>query len=359
MENNTYSVLIADDDSGDRKILRRTLEKIDLDCDIVEAKSLEEADEACKHHEFNCAFIDYMMPGGDGLEGIARLKEFNPYMAIIMATGEGDEKVASEAIKLGAMDYITKNMVSPQSIERILKHSLETLQLKKQVDQKQEELKKFSLVLAHDIKSPIAQILQLCNLMAGNIKQGNTDNFERNTNLLIRAAEHSLNLIKSLEEYNLTDNSNISFEKVSMDNILSEVLNILSPAIADKNATVTSDALPEITANAAQIGQLLQNLINNGIKYCEAQTPAVYISATEQDDSWLFSVADNGIGIKQEYVDQIFEPFQRLHTNKEYEGTGLGLATCRKIVENHKGRIWCKSEEGKGTTFYFTVSKSL
>jgi signal transduction histidine kinase len=118
---------------------------------------------------------------------------------------------------------------------------------------------------------------------------------------------------------------------------------------------VTYDPLPKVMADPLQLSQVLQNLISNAIKFHGDEKPHIYISAEQKGKEWVFSVSDNGIGIPAEHSERIFEIFQRLHNKKEYPGTGIGLATCKKIVERHGGRIWVKSEPGKGSTFYFTI----
>jgi light-regulated signal transduction histidine kinase (bacteriophytochrome) len=118
---------------------------------------------------------------------------------------------------------------------------------------------------------------------------------------------------------------------------------------------VTHDPLPKVMADPLQLSQVLQNLISNAIKFHGGEKPHIHISAEQKEKEWVFSVNDNGIGIPAEYSERIFEIFQRLHNKKEYPGTGIGLATCKKIVERHGGRIWVKSEPGKGSTFYFTI----
>jgi signal transduction histidine kinase len=109
-------------------------------------------------------------------------------------------------------------------------------------------------------------------------------------------------------------------------------------------------------ADCVQLGQVLQNLIDNAIKFQQGPTiPKVHISAEKTDDAWMFSIADNGIGIAAAHVDRIFEIFQRLHTQEQYPGTGIGLALCERIIERHGGRLWVESEIGQGSTFYFTI----
>ena len=141
-----------------------------------------------------------------------------------------------------------------------------------------------------------------------------------------------------------------------MNEVLDMVTSNLAVQIGDENAAVTHDPLPEIMAVKTQMVLLLQNLVSNAIKFHGEQKPKVYVSCENMRDSWLFSVSDNGIGIDPQYKDKIFVIFQRLHSREEYEGTGIGLAISKKIVERHGGRIWFESRPGSGTTFYFTIS---
>jgi light-regulated signal transduction histidine kinase (bacteriophytochrome) len=128
----------------------------------------------------------------------------------------------------------------------------------------------------------------------------------------------------------------------------------LQVSIKEKNADVTCEPLPTITVNPTQMVQLLQNLISNALKFCKSDVPPkIRLSAKKEGGYWVFSVSDNGIGINPEYFNKIFHIFQRLQS--EYEGTGIGLAVCKKIVEYHKGKIWVESQLNEGTAFYFTI----
>jgi light-regulated signal transduction histidine kinase (bacteriophytochrome) len=138
--------------------------------------------------------------------------------------------------------------------------------------------------------------------------------------------------------------------------VLKRTLHSLVRAIEEAGAEVTHDPLPTVMADEAQLTQVFQNLIANAVKFRrEDVQPRVHISAEREGDEWLFSVADNGIGIDLEQAERLFQIFQRLHTREEYEGTGIGLALCKRIVKRHGGRIWVDSEPGEGSTFYFTL----
>src|SRR5262249_24021091 len=132
----------------------------------------------------------------------------------------------------------------------------------------------------------------------------------------------------------------------------------LTVAIENSGALITNQELPTVKADPTQLGQLLQNLIANAIKFHGPESPRVHVSACERPDEWVFSVKDNGIGIDPQYFERIFVIFQRLHVAADYPGTGIGLAVCKRIVERHNGRIWIESELGSGSTFFFGLPKS-
>jgi light-regulated signal transduction histidine kinase (bacteriophytochrome) len=141
----------------------------------------------------------------------------------------------------------------------------------------------------------------------------------------------------------------------NLSELLSGVLSDLELTIEETGAEVTADPLPTLTVDARQIGRLFQNLLGNALKFRGSRPPSIQIAARQQKNEWIFSISDNGIGIEAQYLERIFLIFQRLHTRSEYPGTGIGLAVCKKIVENHNGRIWVESEPGKGTAFHFTL----
>ncbi len=176
---------------------------------------------------------------------------------------------------------------------------------------------------------------------------------------IIDGAQRMKDLIDDLLAFSRLNTQAKEFEPVLMDVALSDVLNNLKTSISYNKAQITYDKLPAVNGDPSQMNQLLQNLIANAIKFCGDEPPQISISSQDLGDQWLFCVEDKGIGIQPQYQEQIFSIFKRLHTREEYEGTGIGLAICKRIVERHNGKIWVESEFGKGSNFYFKLPKVM
>jgi light-regulated signal transduction histidine kinase (bacteriophytochrome) len=357
MAEGTLRILILDDDAGDRKQVRRAVEQAGLSCECIETAGVEEALEACETHAFHCAIVDYRMPEYDGLLGVAALHQRRPYMAIVMATGQGGEMVATEAMKRGASDYICKANINADSIRRIIENAVEMAALRRETAEQREDLERFAAVLAHDLKAPVGSIQAFARFIEVDLQEEIVDRnkIAGRCRRIFGAGRRMDALIDTLHDYTRAG-ALVRFEPVAMRRVVEDTLRNLEHAIRERAACVTHGELPAVVGNAPQLTQLLQNLVGNGTKYCAAVPPAVHIAASpEKGNTWLFSVADNGIGIPEACYKEVFEPFKRLHDRSKFEGTGLGLAICKKIVERHGGEIWCKSNEGEGTTFFFTL----
>jgi light-regulated signal transduction histidine kinase (bacteriophytochrome) len=162
-------------------------------------------------------------------------------------------------------------------------------------------------------------------------------------------------LIEDLLAYSRVGTRAKVSEQIDCAAVLGQVLANLKAAMEQSEAVVTHDSLPAIVHDKLLLAQLFQNLIGNAIKFHVEAPPRIHVSAEQKGNEWVFGVRDNGIGIDSQYAERIFTIFQRLHTNEEYAGTGIGLTICKKIVERRGGRIWVESQPGAGATFYFTV----
>ena len=171
----------------------------------------------------------------------------------------------------------------------------------------------------------------------------------------VEGAKRLDNMINDLLEYSKVTNRKKQFNPLKLENILEEALMNLVVQIEENNAIISYDPLPSVMGDEKLLVMLFQNIIGNAIKYRSHETPKIHISSKEENDKFIISFKDNGIGIDPKHLERIFTIFQRLHRNDEYEGTGIGLAIVENIVHQHGGQIWAKSKIGKGSTFYITI----
>ena len=227
----------------------------------------------------------------------------------------------------------------------------------KQLERSNNELERFAYIASHDLKSPLRNIISFMSLIKRKLKGHESEEIKEYLRFASDNAHQMNNLIQDVLEFSKFDQPNVPVAEVDLNESLMMALQNLQEEMKAQKAVVFARTLPNIEANSIHILQLFQNLIGNGIKYNKSSKPRVIISHRMDNTSHVFSVIDNGIGINKDYHNQIFEMFKRLHNREEYPGTGIGLALCKKIVDNLGGEIWLESEEGKGTTFYFSVPK--
>ena len=216
------------------------------------------------------------------------------------------------------------------------------------------ELEQFIYVASHDLQEPIRTINSYLQLLEKRYKEKLDNNAKEFINYAVEGGKRMKTVILSLLDYSRLTRAN-PFEIINVNEVLKEILKDLSYQIRENNATITIEPLPAIYGDKVLIEQLFQNLISNAVKFKGEKNPVILISGKKNDTEYLFSIKDNGIGIQKEYGTKLFTIFQRLNTQEQYPGTGMGLAICKKIVEKHGGKIWFESEFGKGSTFYFTI----
>jgi len=235
------------------------------------------------------------------------------------------------------------------------KSDQQMLQLTEDLKRSNQELEQFAYVASHDLQEPLRAVTSYTQLLAQRY-QGNLDaKADKYINHIVDGATRMQQLINDLLAYSRLGTQGKKFELTDCNAAVQQSLRNLQIAIAEKKAAIACDEMPTVMADESQLVQLFQNLIANSIKFCRQDIPLIDIAARRRENEWLFYVRDNGIGIDPEYADRIFIIFQRLHGRREYPGTGIGLAMCKRIVERHGGRIWVESQEGKGATFCFTI----
>jgi signal transduction histidine kinase len=375
-------ILIVDDNADMRHYLERLLNKFYVvDTAVNGIQALEKIDE----HMPELVISDIMMPGMDGIELLHRIKQSptTDSLPVIFLSARAGEEAKIEGYDIGADDYLIKPFSSRELLARVRsqirvtrlhKHAVEILQhsseeLEKKVEErtaellrKNNELEQFAYIASHDLQEPLRKIRTFSELLQKGLEKGAPVHtyFDKIQSSAVRMT----NLIKDVLNYSRLSNIDDSFVDIDLNVILQHVTTDLELLIEQKKATVTSGPLPVIKGLPSQIQQLFTNLINNSLKFSD-KDPRISITAAPATADEIskhpdlrrglnytcIEVADNGIGFEQQFAERIFAIFQRLNERKVYAGTGIGLALCKKIVENHYGVITASSELNKGATF--------
>lgn len=247
-------------------------------------------------------------------------------------------------------------VASVQDVTEIRKTEREREQLVGKLTESNTELERFAYVASHDLREPIRLVCSFTDLLQQEYAPQLDDTARKYIGIISMATRRMNTLVKDLLDYARVGHESEKYEQFESQDCLNYVLETMGESIRAKNAQIIAEPMPTLFLNQTRFTMLLQNLIGNGLKYQrEGVSPIIRINAENKGTEWLFSVRDNGIGIKPEYRLQVFEPFKRLHSQSEYEGTGMGLAICRKIIDRMNGRIWMEDAQGGGSCFYFTV----
>jgi len=230
----------------------------------------------------------------------------------------------------------------------------------KELKRSNKDLEQFAYIASHDLKEPLRVISGFSGLLSLKYSNKLDKDAKLHFGFIEEGVERMFNVIESLMTYSTVGQKDSKYSSINLNELIQNKVKDLAELVKDKNAVIKMGDLPEITGHKEQIGMVFFNLINNAIKFNTKKQPIVLINEIKGDSNyWKFSVTDNGIGIEAQYQEQIFGIFKRLHTKKEYNGSGIGLSVCQKIILRHEGVIWLDSKIDKGTTFYFTIKKTL
>lgn len=396
-------ILLVDDRPANLLTLEAILE--DLGQETIKATSGKEALRHLLRDDFAVILLDVKMPEMDGFETatLIRERERSRHTPIVFLTAHKDEEHLFRGYYAGAVDFLykpinpevlrskvsvfvdlslktellrqqartlqTRNSELEQTVSRLQKAEAQIRALNAELEERvrertaelsrsNEELRQFAYAASHDLKEPMRTIASYTQLLTQRLGSDLDNDSREFVGFVIDAVKRMDTLLGDLLTYSQHLGAKPTvFQSVNAEVVLTGVLMNLQAAIKEANATVTRGPLPaEIASDFAQLSQIFQNLVGNALKYRGDRPPEIHIWACETEDSWEFHVRDNGMGIEEAYREQIFGIFKRLH-GREYPGTGMGLAICKKIVERHGGRIWVESEPGSGSTFSFSIPK--
>jgi light-regulated signal transduction histidine kinase (bacteriophytochrome) len=310
-----------------------------------------------------------MMPGLSGLNVLEAIKSDEKLkdVAVVMLSAFDEVGDIGLCLETGADDYLLKpfdRIVLNARLNAILERrrllNLErqrSIQLEladAELRRSNEELRRFASVVSHDLQEPLRMVTSYMQLLKRDLGENLTDRQSEFLEFAIDGGRRMSALIQDLLAYSRVTSAEPRREDVDCNEVVDEVKANLRASIEESGATIISGPLPRLTADKSQIRQLCQNLLSNAIKYRGQRPPVVEVNAERSGNHWLFSVADNGVGIDNEQREQIFAMFSRLH-DRTIPGTGIGLAICQRVVERFGGKIWVESQKGQGSTFYFTL----
>ncbi len=356
MSRQHYRVLIVEDSEEDREVYRRRLSSMpDADYTFLEAELGQEGLDKCREEMPDCVLLDYNLPDIDGLEFLEELTDDTGAISspVIMLTGQGNQLVAVDAMKHGAKDYLVKGDITGDDLHRAVHNAIERNQLLIRLQEKQEELEQFAHIAAYEIKEPLRIVSGFCEYLKGDYEEKLDRKADGYLDRIVDECRHMTQTVQSLLEYAQITDSVSTMKPVDLHAVVRRAIGALEALITEQGAQIVVGDLPTVSGNQGALTRLFQNLLSNAIKFRGLEAPRVSIEATRDDDQWHITVKDNGIGIDEDFHKTIFAPLRRIYEDK-YEGTGLGLTTCRKIIEHHSGRIWVESER-KGSTFHFTL----
>ncbi|MFC6764693.1 ATP-binding protein [Natrinema soli] len=270
----------------------------------------------------------------------------NPVRSVLILTG------FSSVAGYGVGTYAAQAKTHARRLER-QNHLLE--QTQRQLEESNERLEQFAYAASHDLQEPLRMVSSYLGLIERQYGDELDEDGEEFLDYAIDGSERMKEMIDGLLEYSRVDTQGNPLEPVDLEEVLVNVRKDLELQIEETGTTIKTGELPRVEGDESQLRQLFQNLLSNAIEYNSDEPPRIDVSAERDAEEWMISVRDNGIGIDPEDQDRVFEVFQRLHSQEEHSGTGIGLALCKRIVERHGGEIEVDSTPGEGTTFVFSL----
>ncbi len=375
-EDRPCTVLLVEDSLSHAKLTHHALSTAS-ECQfcVRHATNLREALALLAAGPVDVALVDLGLADSDGVATYQALRQSAPSLPIVVFTGRDDEQLAREMLQLGAQDYLLKHETEPKLLVRSLRFAIERQRAadlesrNAQLDDAHtsltnvvhklacanEDLAQFTYFASHDLQEPLRKVLWFAEALRDDLGSPLNPETGRDLHHIQDAARRMQSLIAALLTLSRVGHAEMEWRPVALDECVEQALSSLSIRIAETDAQIVREPLPTVLGDASLLAQLYQNLIGNAVKFTGDARPQVRLTAQRQDEDWLLGVHDNGIGLPPRLSQQIFTPFKRLHGRGKYEGTGIGLALCRKVVERHGGRIWVESQPGGGASFQFLL----
>jgi len=356
-------ILIVDDNPDNMDLAEQILED---DYDTITAETGEECLSIAAAKLPDLILLDVQMPGIDGYETLEKLLQIDQVKhipVIFLSARYRDQDRVIRGLETGALDYLTKPIDDELLLTKVrvglrIKHAEDAVREQSvALRLSNETLKSFSYSASHDLRAPLRHICNYCEAL----EEDFGDQLPEDAQFMLARITHSASrmgdLIQDLLNFSRSSQTNLDFHSVDLSAIAQSIVDDLREHDTEHKATCHIE--PNLIAEAADASMMrvvLNNLIGNAWKYSsKVEKPAIHIGADKQDDTAYFYVRDNGVGFDMAFVDKLFKPFSRLHSEDEFEGNGIGLATVERIISNHGGKIWVESTINQGACFCFTT----
>lgn len=344
----SYKILHVEDDPEDAKLVGRMLSRVEsCSLDVTWVRSLPEALSAAEDVQYDVVLIDFFLGAKTAIDLIGDLPNSFKRCAIVVLTGSDDSIVDELSFNIGVDFYLSKERLEYPVLERAVRYAIRN-------KEQQNRIRDFSRILAHDFTNPVCQISQCVSLLLLKLSKTVDKESLELLGYLENASNRMSSILTGLKDYSLSQDGSLQLEQASLNSIVDGVTSSISSFVESKNAAIERGELGNAHVDRRVFSQVVQNLIQNGIKYNQSPVPKIWIDCSRSNEAVVLSFRDNGIGIKKDSLTKVFQPMTRLDTVETYEGTGLGLFICKEIVERHGGRIWVESEgiESGGATFF-------
>lgn len=356
-EKNQLSILLVEDDDDHADLLEEQLRSVRglRKPQFCRSATLEAAKNELLNQEFSVILLDLGLPDSGEKHPLEIVNELAPQTPIIVITALNDEQTSDEAIQSGAQDYITKETMTGDLVYRSIRYAIERKQKLIELQRQNEDLSAFARAASHDLRSPLGNLKSIGNMLAEEIPEPHDPTIEELLQLHGKVANRLETLISDILRFSRLGAKAIQAEEFTLSAAVADVRELLRQNIEVSEATIVEDNSLPVFADKGLTVTILQNLIGNSIKYVRDHKPEIAINS-KKEGRWITTcVKDNGIGIPTDCLSKIFAPLQRAVAGSEFEGSGLGLATVKRLVEAHTGRVWVESTEGEGSSFYFTL----
>lgn len=363
-------LLVVDDDPVHMTALYHTLE--DSGYDVTAFPSAAHALEAFHKHTFDLVLTDLQMPVMDGISFLRAAQELDQNLAGVVMTGHGAIDTAIEAMKAGALDYVLKPF-KLSSILPVLSRALEVRRLRMEIAQLQQrvrehmtelevankELESFSYSVSHDLRAPLRAIRGFSNILVESYSPQLPGEAQQLLTRIMSSSERMSELIEHLLRFSRLSKQAINKQPVKVQTLVQEALEELYKDMFDRAVNVQVQPLPDAVGDQVLLRQVFANLLSNAFKFSRNHSnPTIVVACQKTDKEQIYSVSDNGAGFDMQHAENLFRVFHRLHSQQEFEGTGVGLSLVQRIIQRHGGRIWAEAAVNQGATFYFTLPAS-